>query len=100
MAQPLFEGVVLMVAIGLGAIRILANRNRLELLSAQETARSDPGRPLIRGLDNSVLVALGAIVVVLLIGSYYLPAFLSPAICCCNCGSRRFSALWPPGRWW
>ena len=79
LAQPLFEGVVLMVAIGLGAIRILANRNRLELLSAQETARSDPSRPLIRGLDNSVLVALGAIVVVLLIGSYYLPAFLSPA---------------------
>ena len=39
LAQPLFEGVVLMVAIGLGAIRILANRNRLELLSAQETAR-------------------------------------------------------------
>ncbi len=79
LAQPLFEGVVLMVAIGLGAIRILANRNRLELLSAQETARSDPSRPLIRGLDNSVLVAVGAIVVVLLIGSYYLPAFLSPA---------------------
>ena len=60
LAQPLFEGVVLMAAIGLGAIRILANRNRLELLSAQETARSDPSRPLIRGLDNSVLVALGA----------------------------------------
>ncbi len=42
LAQPLFEGVVLMAAIGIGAIRILANRNRLELLSAQETARSDP----------------------------------------------------------
>ena len=56
----------------------MANRNRLELLSAQETARSDPTRPLIRGLDNSVLVALGGIVVILLIGSYYLPAFLSP----------------------
>jgi ribose transport system permease protein len=77
LAQPLFEGLVLMVAIGLGAIRILANRNRLELLSAHETARSDPGRPLIRGVDNSVLVALASIVVILLIGSYYLPAFLS-----------------------
>jgi ribose transport system permease protein len=78
LAQPLFEGVVLMAAIGVGAIRILANRNRLELLSAQETARSNPTRPLIRGLDNSVLVALGGIVVILLIGSHYLPAFLSP----------------------
>ena len=78
LAQPLFEGLVLMAAIGLGAIRILANRNRLELLTAQETARSDPGRPLIRGVDNAVLVALGGIVVILLIGSHYLPAFLSP----------------------
>ena len=78
LSQPLFEGIVLMVAIGFGSLRVLANRNRLELLSAQETARTDPGRPLIRGVDNSVLVALGGIVVILLIGSLYLPAFLSP----------------------
>lgn len=78
LAQPLFEGVVLLGAIGLGALRLLSNRNRLELLSAQETARTDPGRPLIRGIDNSVLVALGAIVVILCIGSLYLPSFLSP----------------------
>ena len=78
LAQPLFEGVVLMVAIGPGAIRILAIRNRLELLNAQETVQRDPSRPLVRGFDNSVLVALGGIVVVLLIGSHYLPAFLSP----------------------
>jgi ribose transport system permease protein len=78
LAQPLFEGAVLLAAIGLGSLRILANRNRLELLSAQETARSDPGRPLLRGVDNSVLVALLGIVVILLLGSLYLPEFLSP----------------------
>ncbi len=77
LAQPLFEGVVLMVAIGLGALRMLANRNRLELLSAQETARTDTSKPLLRWVDNSVLIALVSIVVILLIGSRYLPAFLS-----------------------
>ncbi len=77
LAQPLFEGVVLLGAIGLGSLRMLSNRNRLELLSAQETARTDPGRPLIKYVDNSVLVALAGIVVILLIGSMYLPAFLS-----------------------
>lgn len=78
LAQPLFEGVVLLVAIGLGSLRVLANRNRLELLSAQETARTDPSRPLIPGIDNSVLIAATGIVVILLIGSLYLPSFLSP----------------------
>lgn len=78
LAQPLFEGVVLLVAIGIGSLRVLANRNRLELLSAQETARTEPGRPLFRGLDNSVLIAAAGILVILLIGSLYLPSFLSP----------------------
>jgi len=78
LAQPLFEGVVLMAAIGLGAFRILANRNRLELLSAHDTSIGNAGRTLIRGIDNATLVALGGIIVILLIGSYYLPAFLSP----------------------
>src|SRR4051794_24205555 len=78
LAQPLFEGVVLLAAIGLGAFRILANRNRLELLSVQDTSSGYAARTLIPGVDNAVLVALGGIIVVLLIGSYYLPAFLSP----------------------
>ena len=101
LAQPLFEGVVLMVAIGLGAIRILANRNRLELLSAQETARSDPSRPLIRGAGqfraggggrhrrgsaDRQLLSAG------------LP--VARPIWCCNCGSPLFSASLPRGRWW
>jgi ribose transport system permease protein len=78
LAQPLFEGIVLLIAIGLGAFRVLVSRNRLDLLSAQETARTDPARPLIPGIDNAVLVCLGGIVVILLIGSLYLPSFLSP----------------------
>jgi ribose transport system permease protein len=78
LAQPLFEGVVLLAAIGLGAFRILANRNRLELLSARDTSSANAGRTLIPGVDNAVIVTLGGIVTILLIGSYYLPSFLSP----------------------
>ena len=101
LAQPLFEGVVLMVAIGLGAIRILANRNRLELLSAQETARSDPSRPLIRGVGQFRAGGCGRH----RRGSadrQLLSAGLPVArpIWCCNCGSRLFSASLPRGRWW
>ncbi|MGD9538110.1 MAG: ABC transporter permease [Alphaproteobacteria bacterium] len=33
LAQPLFEGIVLLVAVGLGALRVLKIRNRLELLA-------------------------------------------------------------------
>ena len=32
LAQPLFEGIVLLVAVGLGAVRVLKIKNRLELL--------------------------------------------------------------------
>ncbi len=79
LAQPLFEGVVLLVAILLGGLGALRNKNRLDVLSAHETARSaDTARSLISGIDNSVLVSLAGIVVILLIGSSYLPAFLSP----------------------
>ena len=79
LAQPLFEGVVLLLAIGLGAFRLFTVRNRLDLLAARESSRSDePGRRLIPGLDNSVLVSLLAIGVILAVGSAYLPAFLSP----------------------
>ncbi len=36
------------------------------------------GRTLIPGLDNSVLVSVAAVAVILVVGSTYLPAFLSP----------------------
>ncbi len=79
LAQPLFEGLVLLAAIGLGSLRLLTVRNRLDILVAQETSRSgDAPRSIIPGLDNSVLVSVGAIAVILAIGSAYLPAFLSP----------------------
>jgi ribose transport system permease protein len=78
LAQPLFEGVVLLAAIGLGAFRILANRNRLELLNVRDISSTNVGRTLIPGIDNAVLVALGGIIVIVLIGAWYLPSFLSP----------------------
>lgn len=67
-----------MVAIGLGSLRVLVNSSRLELLSAQETAPTESSPQLIHGIDNAVLVALGGVVVILVVGSLYLPAFLSP----------------------
>jgi ribose transport system permease protein len=79
LAQPLFEGLVLLLAIAFGAFRLLAVRNRLDLLAMQESARNaGTGRTLIRGLDNSVLVSVVAIGVILVVGSLYLPAFLTP----------------------
>ncbi len=78
LAQPLFEGLVLLAAIGLGAAQVLRLKNRLDVLSLQEVSRNLPTqRRLIPGLDNSVVVSLAAIIVLLLIGSLYLPAFLS-----------------------
>ena len=72
------RGIALVTALCLMAAPARATIWSCRMDSAQETARSEPSRPLIRGLDNSVLVALGGIAVILLIGSHYLPAFLSP----------------------
>jgi ribose transport system permease protein len=78
LAQPLFEGLVLLAAISVGALRVLKVKNRLDLMSLQETLRpGGGGRPLVKGVDNAVLVAAGAIVAIVAIGSFYLPAFLS-----------------------
>ena len=78
LAQPLFEGLVLLAAIGLGAARMLRLRNRLDLLSAQEISRGLPSRKrVLPGVDNSVSLSIAAIVVLVLIGSLYLPSFLS-----------------------
>ncbi len=78
LAQPLFEGLVLLTAIGLGAARVLRLKNRLDLMSGQEISRRlSAQKPLVPGLDNSVLVSLAAIVLIVLIGSLYLPSFLS-----------------------
>jgi len=78
LAQPLFEGLVLLGAISLGAARMLRLKNRLDLLSLQEIARGLPSsRRLIPGIDNSVTLSLAVIVALLLIGSLYLPSFLS-----------------------
>lgn len=77
LAQPLFEGLVLLAAISVGALRVLRVKNRLDLMSLQETLRPGGDRRLIKGLDNAVLVAIAAIVVIVGIGSLYLPAFLS-----------------------
>ena len=78
LAQPLFEGLVLLAAIGLGAVPVLRLKNRLDLLGTQEVSRRlSAQRSLVPGLDNSVLVALAAVVVILLVGSIALPAFLS-----------------------
>ena len=78
LAQPLFEGLVLLGAISLGAARMLRLKNRLDLLSLQEISRGLPsGRRLIPLVDNSVSLSIAAIVVLLLLGSIYMPSFLS-----------------------
>lgn len=78
LAQPLFEGLVLLAAIGLGAARMLRLKNRLDLLSLQEISRGLPSRKrLIPGIENSVSLSIAAIIVLVLIGSLYLPSFLS-----------------------
>lgn len=78
LAQPLFEGLVLLAAISVGAVHVLRTKNRLDLMSLQETLRPDGApRQLVRGVDNAALVAVAAIVVIVAVGTLYLPAFLS-----------------------
>jgi ribose transport system permease protein len=79
LSQPLYEGLVLMLAILLGAARILQAKNKLDLLSTQEVNRESGagGGRWIKGIDNSLLIAVGAIVVILFIGSRFQPEFLS-----------------------
>jgi ribose transport system permease protein len=78
LTQSLYEGFVLLAAIGLGAVRLLQVRNRLDLLTAQEVNREQVGaRRFVRGIDNAVLVSCAAIVAIVLLGSLYLPDFLS-----------------------
>ena len=78
LAQPLFEGLVLLAAISVGAVYVLRTKNRLDLMSLQETLRPDGApRQLVRGVDNAALVAAAAIVVIIAVGALYLPAFLS-----------------------
>jgi ribose transport system permease protein len=78
LAQPLFEGLVLLAAIGLGAARMLRLKNRLDFLSLQEISRNLPSsKRLIPGIENSVSLSIAAIIVLVLIGSLYLPSFLS-----------------------
>ena len=77
LTQPLYEGLVLLAAIGIGGARIVNVKNRLELMATQEVSRGEPTRRLLAGMDNSVLVSLGAIVLIVAIGSVFLPDFLS-----------------------
>ena len=78
LTQPLYEGLVLLAAISLGAVRLLRVKNRLELISTQDVNREQVGsRPFIKGIDNPVLVAGAAVILIVLVGSLYLPEFLS-----------------------
>lgn len=77
LTQPLYEGLVLLAAIGIGGARIISVKNRLDLMAAPEVSRGEPAKPLVRGLDNSVLVSFAAIVVIVAVGSFFLPDFLS-----------------------
>jgi ribose transport system permease protein len=77
LTQPLYEGLVLLAAIGIGGARILNVKNRLDLMAAQEVSRGEPKQRLIAGVDNSVLVSLAAIILIGAVGSFFLPDFLS-----------------------
>jgi ribose transport system permease protein len=77
LTQPLYEGLVLLAAIGIGGARIVNVKNRLDLMATQEVSRGEPPRRLLAGMDNSVLVSLAAIVLIVAIGSVFLPDFLS-----------------------
>jgi len=77
LTQPLYEGLVLLAAIGIGGARIISVKNRLDLMATQEVSRGEPARRLVQGLDNSVLVSLAAIILIVAVGSFFLPDFLS-----------------------
>jgi len=77
LTQPLYEGLVLLAAIGIGGARIVKVKNRLDLMAAQEVNRGEPAWRLLAGVDNSVLVSLAAIVLIAAVGSVFLPDFLS-----------------------
>jgi ribose transport system permease protein len=77
LTQPLYEGLVLLAAIGIGGARVINVKNRLDLMATQEVSRGEPSRRLLAGMDNSVLVSLAAIVLIVAVGSVFLPDFLS-----------------------
>lgn len=78
LTQSLYEGFVLLAAISLGAVRLLQVKNRLDLLTSHEVNREQVGaKRFVKGIDNPVLVSCLAIVAIILLGSLYLPDFLS-----------------------
>ena len=75
--QPLFLGVVLLVAVSLGSVRLLRIKNRLDVYQGGGERAVRVGTR--QRIDPVVLAAFGCIVALLLIGSLYSPNFLSPA---------------------
>jgi ribose transport system permease protein len=71
LVQPLIQGLILLGAVSLGAIRVLRSPNRLEFLGVGSTTR------VLGGADRAVLIAFGFIVVLIVLGTMYNRQFLS-----------------------
>jgi ribose transport system permease protein len=87
--QPLFQGIVLLVAVCLGSARPAARAQ------PASTCMADAAR---RRVDPAVAWAFGCIALVLAVGSLYSSSFLSPRTCCSSSRSRRSSASSRPAR--
>ena len=75
--QPLFQGVVLLVAVNIGSARLFQVRNRRNY-SHDGQRPAESSRWAFQRVDRPVVVAFGCIIALLLVGSLYSRSFLSP----------------------
>ncbi len=71
LVQPLIQGLILLGAVSLGAIRVLRAPNRLEFLGVGPMTRA------LAGVSRPVLIAFGFIFVLIILGTIYNRQFLS-----------------------
>jgi ribose transport system ATP-binding protein len=71
--QPLFLGVVLLVAVSLGSLRLIRFKNKLDIYGGSERAIR-----ALKRIDPVVLAVFGCIAALLFVGSFYSSNFLSP----------------------
>jgi ribose transport system permease protein len=71
LVQPLIQGLILLGAVSLGAIRVLRAPNRLDFLGVGPMTRA------LAGVDRPVLIAFGFIFVLIILGTIYNRQFLS-----------------------
>ena len=81
--QPLFQGVVLLLAVCLGSARLLPGPQPARALRMSERRANRTVRArCMRRIDPAVVIAFGCIVVLLLLGASIRAASCRPNICC------------------